>query len=84
MKQFKTHMVFFHDEESFSTLCGINDGCSEAFYENVGECVIEFGDVKKTTCKKCLKKYEKMIKQHEAELAELDYNPHAMQKIIAH
>lgn len=32
---FKIHMVFWAQiGEGFSTVCGINDGCSEEFLEN--------------------------------------------------
>jgi len=61
-------MVLFYDEESFSTLCGIDDGCSEAFYENIGRHVVEFGNDKKTTCKKCLARFSKMLTSHDAEV----------------
>ena len=68
---FKVHMVLFADEESFSTLCGIDDGCSETFYENVGRYVVEFGNDKKTTCKRCLARFGKMLASHDAEVAAL-------------
>lgn len=68
---FKVHMVFYSDEESFSTLCGINEGCSEAFYENWGKHMVAFGNDKKTTCKKCLSRFRKKIAAHDAELAAL-------------
>jgi len=67
---FKTHMVLFADNEGFTTLCGITDGCSEAFYDSPDN-LAEFGDEKNTTCKKCLPKFKKMLTKHDKEVAEL-------------
>ena len=69
--EFKVHMVFYSDEESFSTLCGIDNGCSERFYENCGRYLVEFGNDKKTTCKKCLSRFKKMVTKHDSEVAAL-------------
>jgi hypothetical protein len=68
---FKIHMCLFADEESFSTLCGIDDGCSEKFYECFGKYVVSFGNDKKTTCKKCLARFSKMLAKHDSEVSAL-------------
>lgn len=68
---FKVHMVLFSDEESFSTLCGIDDGCSEKFYENCGRHLVEFGNEKKTTCKKCSQMFTQILTKHDKEVAAL-------------
>lgn len=69
--KFKIHMTLFADEESFYTLCGIDEGCSERFYENIDRNVVSFGDDKKTTCKKCLRRFEKMLSEHDKQVAAL-------------
>jgi hypothetical protein len=62
---FKTHMIAFADSESFTTLCGIQDDCSEKF--NDANPLVPFGYEKETTCKKCISKYKKSL-QREQEL----------------
>lgn len=58
----KIHMALYVDEDSFRTLCGISERCSESFYENLGQRLAEFGNDKKTTCKKCLKQFDIICK----------------------
>ena len=68
--KFKVHMVLFWDEEGFSTVCGINDGCSRAFYDCTSN-LASFGNTNDTTCKRCLAKYKKMVTAHDKLLEEL-------------
>jgi len=59
MKTFKIHMVLFAETfEGFSTVCGINDGCSAEFYDSAT--LVDFGDVAKTSCKNCLRRFKKL------------------------
>ena len=59
MRKFKTHMILFADSESFITLCGIDDGCSESF--NDQNPLVPFGHEKETNCKKCTKRYQELL-----------------------
>ena len=45
------------DNDGFETLCGIDDGCSEEFFEQSP--MVKYADKKHTTCKRCLLKWEK-------------------------
>ena len=65
-KKFKTHMIKYADTESFTTMCGIDDGCSEDFWLDETT-LIEFGNISKCTCKKCIAIYNKRLEQHENE-----------------
>lgn len=63
MSNFKTHMVFYADNEgSFRTGCKIDDFCSEDFYDNAK--LVAFGNDSETTCKKCLAAYQKEVKSN--------------------
>lgn len=64
--KFKIHMILLSDQEGFTTVCGIDDGCSESFKNDAK--FSYFGDSRKTTCKKCLKRFAKMITSHDAEV----------------
>lgn len=63
---FKTHMVLVADNDGFQTLCGIGDGCSELFFDEMP--LVEYGNKKDTTCKICLRKWA----LEEAKLEEMD------------
>lgn len=62
MKTFKKHMILYADYEGFCTICGINDSCSEDFFE-AGYNLVEFGNRAETTCKKCLEAWDKKIEE---------------------
>jgi len=57
MPTFKTHMIRYSDDESFRTMCGIDDGASEAFYNDPNN-LVDFGNTEKTTCSICLSRYQ--------------------------
>ena len=65
------HMIRYSCEEDFSTICGINESCSERFYENIGQRLAYFGDDQKTTCKKCLTTFESMLKKEDSRITRL-------------
>lgn len=75
-------MTLFCSEESFSTVCGIDDGCSEVFYENFGKYVVDFGREDKTTCKHCLARYKKMLDQHDQEVSMFVEKPTVKPEVI--
>jgi len=52
---FKTHMILTADNDGFQTLCGIDEGCSEAFFDE--NPLVEYANRKATTCKICLRKW---------------------------
>lgn len=60
MPTFKTHMIRYSDDESFRTMCGIDDGASEAFYDDPNN-LVDFGNTEKTTCRICLSRYQKEL-----------------------
>ena len=60
-------MIFIADLEGFVTLCGINETCSEAFYDDPDN-LVEFGNEKATTCKVCLAAFRRQLKEHEKQL----------------
>lgn len=63
---FKKHIALFWDEDSFITLCGINEGCSEQFYDDPHN-LVEFSNYGQATCKKCLSRFDKMLAEHDAD-----------------
>lgn len=63
----KSHMVIWAQfGEGFLTVCGIDDGCSEHFYENAE--LVDFGNEKETTCKKCLAGFKRLLTKHDKEV----------------
>ena len=67
---FKAHMVIWAQiGEGFRTVCGIDDGSSDQFQENAEMC--DFGDESRTTCKKCLAAFKKMLTKHDLQVASL-------------
>lgn len=70
MSQFKIHMIMWAEAgEGFRTVCGIDDGCSEKFWDSATLTV--YGDTKKTTCKKCLAAFYSQLKREEKEMAKI-------------
>lgn len=69
-QEFKRHMLLRADEDSFLTLCGIDEGCSEAFYDSADTTVC-FGNEAGTTCKRCLAKFKKLLAAEEQRVVEL-------------
>lgn len=69
---FKTHMILLSDQEGFTTVCGIDDGCSDKFKDTAE--FSSFGDGVKTTCKKCLQRFAKMLTNHDIEVAALSHS----------
>lgn len=61
-------MVFYADNESLITVCGINDGASEAFLD--ANPLVEFGNEKETTCQHCKRIFHNMVDVHDKEMAE--------------
>jgi hypothetical protein len=62
MSKFKVHMVKYWDEYgTFITMCGIDETCSEDFYDDPNS-MTEFGNTDETTCKNCLKNFESNLK----------------------
>jgi len=62
-------MVHHNSDESFWTMCGITEECSNDFFEHAK--FAPFGDKVKTTCKKCLAAYEKAEEKHDQVLKNL-------------
>lgn len=58
--------------EGFSTVCGINDGCSEKFLD--ADVLVDFGNQNETTCKKCLTKFLELLTKHDTEVAALSHS----------
>ena len=51
---FKKHMIrITYSDGGFSTLCGIDESCSEEFYDDPNV-LVAYGDKENTTCKRCL------------------------------
>jgi len=71
MKPFKMHMIFHSDDESFVTVCGINDGASEDFWD--ANPLVEFGNEKETTCRNCQREYKKLLAYEESQEKELNH-----------
>jgi protein-arginine kinase activator protein McsA len=82
---FKIHMILLSDQEGFTTVCGIDDGCSDKFkdtaefsngiaYPRKTMTFSDFGDERKTTCKKCLQRFTRMLTSHDIEVAELSHS----------
>lgn len=69
---FKTHMILLSDQEGFTTVCGIDDGCSDNFKDTAK--FSNFGDERKTTCKKCLQRFTRMLTNHDIEVAALSHS----------
>ena len=53
---FKSHMVLFGDEESFTTMCGITEDSSEAFWDKA--LLFDYMDNGHVNCKRCLKVFK--------------------------
>lgn len=65
--QFKKHMIHTYDDEgSFRTLCGIDESCSESFWE-CPDNLVSFGSTE-TDCKTCNHIFFKMIKKHDKQV----------------
>lgn len=61
---YKKHMICYVDleEGSFRTMCGKTDeNCSENFYDDQSN-TVDYGDIGATTCKRCIKAWEKDVK----------------------
>jgi hypothetical protein len=69
---FKSHMILFSDQEGFTTVCGIDDGCSDNFKDTAK--FSNFGDEAKTTCKKCLQRFRKMLTNHDIEVLSIPHS----------
>lgn len=60
--KFKSHMILWCDPgEGFSTVCGIDDACSEQFKDHAE--LVQFGHTDKTSCQKCLARFNKWVKE---------------------
>ena len=72
MKTFKKHMVLIADIDGFTTLCGINDGASEAFLDQ--DTLVEYGRSDETTCAHCKRIFQHHLDQEEASIKELEHD----------
>lgn len=66
--KYKKHMILLAERgEGFSTVCGINDASTPQFQESAE--LVDFGDTEKTNCKRCLQGFEKMVTDHDRQVA---------------
>ena len=69
--KYKSHMIIWAERgEGFGTVCGINDASTPEFQEKAE--LVDFGDTEKTTCKRCLSRFEKMLTDHDRQVIEAE------------
>ena len=73
MKTFKKHMVLIADNEGFTTLCGINDGASEAFLDQ--DTLVEYGRTDETTCAHCKRIFQRQLEHEVKEIQKFENTP---------